>query len=249
MLKNFNRLFLLLALAACAAFGQVNTLTATTLSSAVLSTDSIVNLTSATGVNAYSLSAGTIASELYVIAPGATRGEVMSALSISGTAIKVRRGLQGARTGFPSGSAVLIGNPNWFYDYSPSGSCTAASTFVAPWVNTKTGEQWLCSTITLSWVPGFQNPAAASTPEVTAVVASVAGATAVNGPLQHISGTNAITSFTMGAGWNGGGFCVIPDGAFTTTATNNILKASTAVATKTLCFTYDATNSGFTPSY
>lgn len=246
-MKNLFRILAAAALSAAAMFAQTNTLTATTTSSAVLATDSIVNLTSATGVNALSLPAGTPASELYVVAPGNQRGELMSVVSISGTAIKVRRGIQGSRSGFPNGSMVLIGNPNWFYDYDPSGSCTTANTFVAPWINTKNGNQWLCSTITLSWVPGFQN--AGSVPQVTAAVASVAGATGVNGPLQHITGTNAITSFTMGAGWNGGGFCVIPDGAFTTTATNNIGKASTAVAQKVLCFTWDNTNSVFDPSY
>lgn len=238
----------LAGLGALPAFAQINTLTATTLSAAVLSTDKVINVTSATNINAQNIQSGTVGSELYVVAPGSPRGEVMLVTGVSSTAISVRRTPGGAATGFPSGSLVLVGQPNWFYDYDPSGSCTTATVFASPWVNTRTGSQWLCSTITLSWVPGFAN-AYGESAQVTAAVASVAGATAVNGPLQHITGTNAITSFTMGAGWNGQGFCIIPDAAFTTTATNNIGKASTAVAQKTLCFTWDATNSVFDPAY
>ncbi len=247
-----NRVAVVLALAGAGGFlaipasAQMHTLTATTLSSAVLATDKVVNVTSATGINAPALQAGTVGSLLYVVAPGSTNGETMVVVSVNSTAITVRRSASGQTTPFPSGSMVLVGQPNWFSAYDPTGGCTTASTFVAPWVNTKNGNQWLCSPITLSWVPGFQN----SGPEqATVLVASVAGATAVNSPLEHINGTSAITSFTMGPGWNGGGFTIIPDAAFTTTATNNICKASTAVAAKALTYTWDATNSCFAPSY
>jgi hypothetical protein len=249
-MNTFKRLFsfaAIVALSAIAALAQSNTLTATTLSAAALATDKTLFVTSATGINAPNLQNGTIGSQLYVVAPGARKGEVMPVISTNGTAISVRRSGAGASTAFPNGSMVLVGTPNMFYSYDPSGGCTAANTFVTPWINVKTGAEWLCSTVTLSWVAGFQGSTAEQ--GVTALVASVAGATAVNGPLQHISGTNAITSFTMGPGWNGSGFCVIPDGAFTTTATNNIAKASTAVANKTLCWAWDNTNSVFTPSY
>jgi hypothetical protein len=254
MFNRISSLFVVCALAVGlgpAAFGQINTLTATTLSSAIASGQTtVIQVTSATNINAPNIQSNTIGSQLYVVAPGNTRGDVMLVQAVNSTNITVRRTSGGAATGFPSGSLVLVGQPNWFYDYDPSGGCTTATVFASPWVNTKTGDQWLCSTITLSWVPGFQNRQAGNNnAQVTALVASVAGATAVNGPLQHINGTNAITSFTMGAGWNGGGFCIIPDAAFTTTATNNIGKASTAVASKTLCFTWDGTNSVFDPSY
>lgn len=254
-MKNyFTRFLAVLALAAALggppAFAQINTLTATTLSSAALSTDKTIYVTSATNINAPNIQSNTVGSQLYVVAPGSIQGEVMLVVSVSSTAIGVRRTDGGRASAFPSGSMVLVGQPNWFFGDDPSGGCTTANVFVSPRVNTKTGWQWYCSTITLSWVPGFQNPLAANnSAQVTAAVASVAGATAVNGPLQHITGTNAITSFTMGAGWNGGGFCIIPDAAFTATATNNIGKASTAVIAKTLCYTWDATNSVFDPSY
>lgn len=243
-----NRKKIVLALALCltagAASGQVNFLTSTTLAASALSTDRTITVTSATGINAPA--PGVIGSQLYVISVGNPRGEGMPVQAVNGTQISVARGRTGATTALPNGATVLIGQPNYFRAYDPSGGCTAAATFISPHVNTLTGMQWLCSTVTLSWVPGWQNPVQG---QVTAAVASVAGATAINGPLQHITGTNAITSFTMGVGWAGGNFCIIPDAAFTTTATNNILKASTAVIAKTLCYTWDATNAGFTPDY
>jgi hypothetical protein len=47
----------------------------------------------------------------------------------------------------------------------------------------------------------------------------------------------------------GAPFCIIPDGTFTTTATNNIALASTAVVNKLLCYTFDSTNKKYVPSY
>lgn len=232
-----------LALAAQSAFGQQNTLTATTLSGAVTYSATIFTLASATGLVAPTVSQP--GSQLWIQDPGQTYGEIATVLSFSGTSVRVSR-VAGQTTAHVSGAMVLIGNPAWFYKYTPTGSCTAGSTYVSPWLNTNTGEQWLCSTITGAWARGWGTP---GTPAATAVVASVAGATAVNGPLQHISGALAITSFTMSRGWNGEGFCIIPDGAFTTTATNNIAIASTGVVNKTLCYTYDNTNAKFTPSY
>lgn len=235
------------AIAPAPAAAQINTLYATTLSAAAAQSDDTLTVASTTSMTAPSAQSATPAgSQLYVVDPGSARGEVAQVISISGSVVTVRRGAAGQRTAHVSGAMVLYGPPNWFQKYDPSGGCTAASTYVTPWVNVTNGLQWLCSTITASWVPGWQNP---NPPAATAAVASVAGATAVNGPLQHITGTNAITSFTMGTGWNGAGFCVIPDGAFTTTATNNIAKASTAVANKTLCWAYDNTNGVFTPNY
>ena len=224
---------------------QINTLTSTTLSKAVLAVDRIVNLTSATGVNAPQ--PGVVGSELYVISPGNPRGEVMVVVSVNSTAVTVTRGSQGLQSDIPNGSTVLIGQPNWFYSYDPSGGCTAAATYVTPWVNTKTGAQWLCSTITLSWVPGWQNDYA--TPAVTTAVASAAGAILPSGQLFHVTGTAAITGFTLPVGYAGGPFCVIPDGIFTTTTAGNIALASTAVVNRLLCFAYDATNSKFVPGY
>ncbi len=244
-MKNFTCISIL-GLFAVAAFAQSNTLTQTTTAAAMTAGARTISLTSATGITAANFDAGTVGTQLYVVDIGQTKGEVMNLQSISGTIATVAR-FSGAAVAHASGAMVLAGAPNLFYKYNPTGSCTRGLTQVTPFVNTLTGEQWLCSTITSTWTAGFQNSAVPA--QTGTLVASVAGATAVNAPLQHINGTNAITSFTMGIGWNGGGFCTYPDAAWTVTATNNIAKAATAVADRILCFTYDATNAKFAPSY
>jgi hypothetical protein len=77
----------------------------------------------------------------------------------------------------------------------------------------------------------------------------VAGATLPSGPLFHVTGTNAITDWTIPIGFTGGTFCIIPDGAYTTTATNKIALASTGVVSKVQCWTYEAKLAKFFPSY
>ena len=186
----------------------------------------------------------------------------------TGTTWNVLRGQQGTKvSAHASGQMVLIqtGTPQFSGGGAGSGgfqpgpppvaaNCTGSSTLFTPWVDITTSYQWLCSSITNTWVPGFNNPLAPAGARVTAAQASVAGACTISGPLFHTTGTNACTSFTIPTGFNatavgGGQWCTIPDGAFSTTATNNIAKATTAVVNQTLCFTWDATNSKFTASY
>lgn len=175
----------------------------------------------------------------------------------------VIRGFMGTKaSAHITGSMVLIGTVSpQFGGYSGSGglqatdppnngNCTSTNTGLTPWVNMITAEQWLCSTITNTWVPGWNNRLVPASTKVTTAVASVAGTTTPSGPLFHITGTNAITAWGIPVGFNataagGGQFCVIPDAAFTTTATNNIATAVTAVANLEMCWTWDATNSKF----
>jgi hypothetical protein len=236
-----------LAVLASPVFAQTNTLTQTSLSAAALATDKVLYVSSATGINAPNLQNNTVGTELYIVAPGNQRGETMLVTGVVGTAISVRRNNGGAAVAFPSGSMVLAGNPNWFYGYDPSGSCTAANTFVTPWVNVKSGNEWLCSTVTSSWVPGWGNSAALDV--VTAAVASAAGLITPSGPLFHVTGTAAVTGFNIPVGFAFGSFCVVPDGIFTTTTANNIALASTAVVSKEICWTYDTNAAKFYPSY
>jgi len=242
-----KKLFALLAFAlllSAPLFGQggVNSIVATYTSAAMTLDDSIVKVNSATGI---SVSPATI---LYVVDVGNPRGEAMKVTAVSSTTITVSRGQSGTSiTPHASGAMVLLGRPDWFYTRDPLGKCTAASTHANPWVNIASGNQWLCSTITGTWVAGFGNHSVA--PKDTTAVASAAGAVTPTGPLFHMTGTEAITSFTVAVGMRGNDFCVIPDAAFTTVAGNNIAEASTADANQTLCFTWDATNSKYTSSY
>jgi hypothetical protein len=246
-MKTLNRIAFVFAFVCVAAFAQTNTLTQTSLSTAALATDKFINVTSATGINAPAIQSGTVGSELYLVAPGNPRGVTVLVTSVSGTAIGIRPTSGGAMTALPSGSMVLAGQPNWFYGFDPSGGCTQSATFVTPWINTKTGNQWLCSTVTNSWVPGFANDVAPPTP--TAAVASAAGLITPSGPLFHVTGTSAITGFTLPVGFAFGSFCVVPDGIFTTTNATNIAIASTAVVSKVDCWTYDPATTKFYPAY
>lgn len=244
-MKNLIKIALAALLLGAPSFAQQNLLTATTTSASMTANTRNMAVTSATNFQAPTVSQA--GSQVWIQDLGETYGEVATVIAVNSTTITLQR-IPGQTTAHASGALVLVGQPNWFYKFNPTGTCTTASTYVSPWLNTLTGQQWLCSTITKTWVPGW-GTLGGGTAQVTAAVASVAGATAVNGPLQHITGTNAITSFTMGAGWYGEGFCIVPDAIFTATATNNIALASTAVVNKTLCYTWDATNSKFTPSY
>jgi hypothetical protein len=257
MKKTLAVLSLVLALS-FAAFGQATAsnllLTATSLSAAVTDTSKTTfTLASSTGVTANS-------TVLWVEDGPGGNGEAVFVNSVgSGGQVVVQRGYGGSLADLHlSGSVVLIGAPAAFVSRDPSGSCTAASSYT-PTVNIvggadglKGGNQWICSSITSSWVPGYfntQRPAG-----VTTLVASVAGATNPSGPLFHVNGTNAITAWgsstSAGLGAGGGSatqpygapFCVIPDAAFTWTATNNIAVAGTAVANLVVCFTFDGTN-------
>ncbi len=254
-MKNLSKITIIGLLAALSASAQQNTLVQTSLSAAITKTQTSFAVNSATGINAPGF--GAAGSALYIVDIGQQLGEQVFVTALSGTTVSVRRSGNNTAQAHASGAMVLVAtSPNWLYSIDPWGSCTAASTYVTPYVNVVSGKQWLCSSITSSWVPGWGNT---TTPaQATLLVASVAGTTVVSGPLLHINGTNAITAFQPTVGWYGQGFCVVPDAAFTTTtggttvATTRVTAiaiASTAVANKTLCFTYDATNAKFTASY
>lgn len=245
-MTKFNRIALFglaLAVLTLPVEAQTNTLTATTTTAAVATSDSVIAVTSATGITAPNLLTGTVGSQLYVQSPG-SKGEVMRVLGVSGLNITVARSNNAPQV---SGALVLAGNPNWFYSSDPFGGCTTASTYVTPWVNTNSGLQWLCSTISLSWVPGFNNDSQPAVP--TAAVASAAGLITPSGLLFHVTGALAITGFNVPVGFSSGQFCIIPDGAYTTTATNNVALATTGVVSKPQCWTYDPGAAKFYPSY
>jgi hypothetical protein len=223
--------------------------------------DTTVNLTSATGVtqafNGQPVTIAYIGNEamgILTTTPGQT------------TIFNVLRGMFGTRIGpHPSGDMVLLQviTPQFggftgsgglqTTDPPYNGTCTTANTLVTPWVNMQTGAQWLCSTITKTWVPSWNNQYLA-TPKVTAAVASAAGQVTPSGPLFHITGALAITGFLIPPGFNatasgGGCFTVIPDGTFTWTTANNIAIAGTAVVNVLLSFCWDATAQKWVPSY
>jgi hypothetical protein len=235
MTKTFLACLAFVAALTLPASAQVYNLTQTSLSTPIASgAVQNITLTSATNI--------TVGTMVYV------EQEAMLVLTANGTAFSVARGQNTTKAvGHPTLAMVLAGNPDWFSDNDPTGACVTASTKTAPHVNTITGKQWLCSTVTLSWVPGFANYT--QFPRVTAAVASAAGLITPSGPLFHITGALAITGFNIPVGFSYGTVCAIPDGAFTTTTAGNIAIASTGVVNKLLCWTWDDTNSKFIPSY
>lgn len=263
--RKIATLLVLLAGLASFAFAQTS-LTQTTLSGAqtISPFSGTVTLAACTGVTAPVLP-GTPTSVIYV------GGEAEGILSWNSTSCSgvVLRGYLGTRASdHLSGDMVLISvayqttlaqganpQPNGFFDKDPplNGACTTANTATTPYVNVLTGAQWLCSTVTKTWVPGFNNPLASVAAKVTANVASTT-AMLPSGVLFHVTGTSGFTMITVPVGFNatatgGGSFCTIPDGAYTTTAGNNIKKSSTAVVGQVLCFIWDAANSLFDATY
>ncbi len=246
-MKTINKVLAIALLGLSGAFAQQNTILQTSLSAAVTAQATQIRVAANTGINAPSFASGLAGSALYIQDPGQTAGELVRVTAVSGTTISVTR--SNKVTSHVSGAMVLVAtNANWFQVVDAQGACTLAQTYVTPWVNTTTGAQWLCSSQTLTWVPSWGNPLDKQLITATAT-ASVAGATAIVAPLVEISGTEAITSFTMPTGWNGQGFCIQPTAAFTTVAGNNIAEATTADANQTLCYVYNARLAAFTSSY
>jgi hypothetical protein len=236
-----NTLFIALSLLAVSAFGQT-ALTSTTVTNAIT-----VNQQTFAVASSSAMTAGI--TKLYIIDKGGQgRGELVTVTAVnSSTSITVSRGSQFRAPHVALSVAVIIPSAQAIQNYDPVGSCVAANTLYTPWINQANGKQWLCSTLTLAWVPGFNN--SDEPKQVTADVASAAGLVTVTSPLFFVTGTQAVTGWTLPATFVGGSFCTIPEGAFTTTNATNIAIASTAVAGKLLCFTWDTATTKWYPTY
>ena len=225
-------------------------LTQTTLSAATTTQSNVLTVASATGITAPS---SNFMQQLYVINLGQKVGELMNVVAVNGTQITVSR-LDEFRQHFVTSSVVIIAplvspavGPSLFAT-DPYGYPLVNPALYTPWINVTNGNQWLYSSVLLGWVPGWQNTTAPAA--VTTAVASAAGTVTPSGPLFHITGTSAITGFTLPVGFTGGSFTVIPDAVFTWTAAGNIALAGTAVVSKALTFTYEQNAAKpFFPSY
>jgi hypothetical protein len=275
---NFRKVASLLVLLAGLtglALGQT-ALTQTTLASAVSgpslysgtspTISGTVTLASCTGLAAPILP-GTPSSIIYV------GREAMGVFSINTTSCSavVNRGYLGTQAApHPSGDMVLYGPnyavtisqggnpvPNGLFQQDPpmNGTCTASATPTTPWINVFTAAQWLCSSITGTWVPGFNNGLAGDFTPQTATVAAAAGTVTPSGPLFIISGAGAITGFNIPIGCNATAvgscsFTVIAaaGSTWTWTAAGNIMTAGTGTAGHSFTFTWSASLSKFVPS-
>lgn len=274
-MKTLTKAVLILAMvAACILPSHAQTaLTQTTLASAVngppgyngnssTTTDNCWTLASVTGISAPTLP-GTPVSVIYA------GREAFGVLTVNTTA-KVACGFRGylgtQASPHPSGDMVLIqavystGNganpiPSGFFQQDPTygGACSSTGIAETPWVNVLTGSQWLCSSITGTWAPGFGN---ILNPGLDVPTAAVASASTIlpTGPLFHLTGTTSVTTVTQPIGCDATAvgacqFTVICDGVCTWAASGNIaVAAGTVVAGTMITFTWDAKNSKWVPN-
>lgn len=271
-MKKLTKLFAIAALlfVAVPSHAQQNTFTMTTLSAAIAGGSvnpgqpppTFVQVTSATGIvglapNNVGTPSQPAQTSIYV------DRELMSVLAVNGKVLTVARG-QGGTVATPhsAGAMVLAGYPFWFSVNDPGGSggfsgvsgesCTGSNTIVGPRLNVRTGAQWICSSQTGTYVPGFNNPLAPWSGGLTAAVASVGGATLPSGPIFHVTGTNAITSWTIPVGCpaetvtsatvGSCSFVTIPDAAFTWAGGGNIALTGTAVINLPIIWIWDSAN-------
>jgi hypothetical protein len=258
-MKTLNRIFLMLALTASVGFSQVATVS-TTLSTAVV----------AGPVSQFCLASGAS-----VVLPSATQqssylvvdAEAVQILSAGYTAncFKVKRGQlgSGASGTHNAGALVWISQAatgtgdssrpfsnGAFISQRPMGPCVASAQYTLPLVIV--GSILGGDVITCSGQAGAQIWTSLNPLRFVNVGTVIASATTI-APVSyvtHVSGTAAIVNITVPAGFvPGGTFVVIPDGAFTTTNAGNIAIASTAVVSRAITFTYDATANKWFPSY
>lgn len=273
-MKRIASLLVLVAGLIGACFGQT-AIVQTTLSAQVngpayysgnasTTTDNCMTLASVTGIAA-PLLPGTPSSVIYV------GREAFGVLTVNTTS-KVLCGFRGylgtQAAPHPSGDMVLVapnyntangGNPvpSGLFTQDPpiQSSCTAAGTPTTPWINVLTGSQWLCSSVTTSWVAGFNNPLAGDFTGQTATVPAAAGTVTPSGPLFVISGAGAITGFVVPLGCNATAvgacsFTVISaaGSTWTWTAAGNIMTAGTGTAGHLFTFVWSASLQKFVPS-
>lgn len=253
-MKTLNSTFLLLALCAGSALGQLQTANTTLATAVTAGSNAQFCLASGAGVafpnTAQSASILFVDQEAVVVtAPGG-----------SANCFKVKRGQLGTGAGANHnvGAIVWVGQPapasgdtsrpfsGVFVSIRPSGACTASAQYSLPVIvagGIQGGEIVTCSNG--QWV-------LANLVRLVNVGTALASATTI-APVSfatHVTGTAAIATITPPPGFiSGGHLILIPDGIFTTTNAGNIALASTAVISKALIMTWDATAAKWFPSY
>lgn len=229
-------------------------------------TDTTVFLASVSGISAPTLP-GSPVSVIYI------GREAMGVFTVNTNlkSVGVIRGYLGTLASpHPNGDMVLISNvysttqafganpvPSGFFQIDPpfGGACNPAGTPTTPWINVITGNQWLCSSVTNSWVPGFENTWITDGAWQTATVPAATGTVTPSGPLFIISGAGAISGFVIPVGCDatavgGCAFTVIAaaGSTWTWTAAGNIMTAGTGTPGHSFTFTWSASLSKFVPS-
>ncbi len=213
----------------------------TTLSAAITASQTTFAVASATGITSQ-----TAQSQVLLLIDR----ELMQVLTVSGTTVTVNRGRNGtAAAGHLSGATVYRGFPAAFTSNinraEPSGSCTRGNLAYVPVIVFPSGNKYDCLggqfVLTASGVGGAPGAVLGS------AVAS-ASTIAATGTMFHVTGTTAVNTITVPAGWQPGGCLVlIPDGLGGTGTSGNISLATTSVVNKALLECWDGTK--WNPSY
>lgn len=216
--------------------GAQTSITSTTLSTAVSSTSvNEIVVASATG-----FTAGTTAAFV--------DGEYMPVLGVSSTRIRVQRGGNGTRSvTHKSGARVWVAP---FAAYragpDPQGQCVRTALSYVPVINVNTGNTFDCLGVTTAGQYVQTNK-----PGIPVLGSTVASATSITptGTYFIVSGTTAVATIAVPAGWEPG-MCIQiqPSGIFATTTADNIgLITSAAVVGRILTMCWNGTD--WFPSY
>lgn len=190
--------------------------------------------------------------------------ELMQVVGVNSTAktVTVLRGVGGTQSAQHSAtySIVIIVPASQIFDYDPSGYCATITGQQAPfntppqyspWINQRTGQQFICSTVTSTWVPGFGNPG--NLVPLGLTTATTGATITPTGPYFQQSGTTALVTINLPAmAQNGTQITIEFTGSasgLTWTAAGNISAAGTATTTlSNVVFTYNAATSKWIPS-
>ena len=167
----------------------------------------------------------------------------------TGSLLLITTGAQNSCLGYQAGDSITTGNNNTILG---AGADVQASTDINSIVIGKSAG----GIGSHGTVIGNNNTVATkifgvqATGEVAPTIASAA-TIAPTKQITFVSGTTAIDTITAptGIATTGGQITIIPTGIFTTTAAGNIALASTAVVSRALIMTYDATTTKWYPSY
>lgn len=215
-------------------------MTSTTLASSMTDTSGrTVALTSATG-----FTASTVSSQTFILIDR----ELMFYQSLNGTNATVIRGQAGTRAqAHFAGATVYFVPPSAVINYMPSGYCVRTNLPYVPMIVTdgqdETNNGTTLDCLGSQWVQTNK----AGSPVFGATVAS-ASTIAATGTYFKVSGTTAIATITLPAGFAAGmSLTIEPLALGSTNTSGNILLGTTFVVGKQLILTWNGTK--FVPSY
>jgi hypothetical protein len=145
----------------------------------------------------------------------------------------------------PASGSAWAGRSGYFTAVDGVVAFTAGATIGNTYAARRNVPTFYYSDGTLLWLGGLP------TYNNNLVGANVASAATIlpTGAMFHVTGTAAIVTVTLPAGFTGGCLNWIPDAAYTTTNAGNIAIASTGVIGKAMQMCYDPGTSKFYPSY